>query len=661
MFKNMKMSVTIAICVGLIALLCMGLLYITMSSQVYNSTKAQAISNMNTVLDGQTSVIRLYVTDAETIFKEFGSANEVKEVLENPSDVAKVSTAQAYNDKFYSRLESWEGIYISDWNTQVITHSNHGAVGMVTRKGDALAPYQATMTSAKDGFFDGGAFVSPASGQLILNLRMAIYGDDGKPIGLIGGGPFLSSMNDVLGTIDLKDVENEQYAILDTAQQIYTYHTDNDMFMQPIEDKTMLDIMEKVKKGESKGTITEKDTIITYSSIPELNMILTLRGSTAELLAGSYRIRNIMLIFVAGAWVIIVIASIAASIFITGPLNRVQNAVNDLGALSLRKNADIQGYVGAKGEVGRIATSIDSLVDSWKNITDTLGGCSKALSDGSSDMKGKVTGLVSGADESTRTTANLSSNITSTTTAIEQVNRNIDTIYSIMQESREANDRRINDADGMIDKAGSLFGVIENKTAATEHDVSEALEYLNVFKTLNEKIKRIQDIASQTNILAINASIEASRAGAAGRGFAVVAGEIKSLSGNSTLAADAIQTVFEEMNKNIGRIEECFNDIISFLKNDVADSFNNMRDISVRLKQSIDEANGDLMKMSDLIKTIRDQTNQVYSTVNENEHGIDTISGKAQDNYRMAQELDRLINNNLAIAEEINGIITKFN
>jgi methyl-accepting chemotaxis protein len=269
---------------------------------------------------------------------------------------------------------------------------------MVTRKGDALAHYQATMTSAKDGFFDGGAFVSPASGQLILNLRMAIYGDDGKPIGLIGGGPFLSEMNEVLGTIDLKSVSDEQYAILDTAQQIYTYHTDNDLFMKPIEDKTMLDIMERVKNGQSNGTITEKDTIITYSSIPELNMILTLRGRTAELLSDSYRIRNTMLIFVAGAWIIIVVASIAASILITKPLNRVQNAVNDLGALSLRKNTDIQGYVCAKGEVGRIATSIDSLVDSWKNITDTLGGCSKALSDGSSDMKGKVTGLVSGAD-----------------------------------------------------------------------------------------------------------------------------------------------------------------------------------------------------------------------------------------------------------------------
>ncbi|MBP5606439.1 MAG: methyl-accepting chemotaxis protein, partial [Ruminiclostridium sp.] len=333
----------------------------------------------------------------------------------------------------------------------------------------------------------------------------------------------------------------------------------------------------------------------------------------------------------------------------------------NLGNLNLNENDHIKPYVGTKSEVGMIATAVDSLSDTLRQIIGTLGQCSKALDNGSSDMKGKVTSLVNGANESSRTTEDLSSNINMTTAAIHTVNENIDSIYTIMTESRAENDKRVADANGMIKKVGSIFSIIEEKTAITERDVTESLKYLNVFKNLNERIKTIQDIAGQTNILAINASIEASRAGQYGSGFAVVATEIKNLSGNSAQAADAIQQVFDEMDRKIGDIKECFQEIITFLKTDIYDSFNNMRDISRNLKESIEAANNDLRKMSDLIRKIKDQTDHVYNTVNLNEQGISNISAEARENYAMAQELDALINNNVAIAEKLNNIVNEFN
>ena len=93
----------------------------------------------------------------------------------------------------------------------MLAHSSPSVVGMVTRKGDTLAPYQATMTSAPNGFYNGGAFVSPASGQLIFNLRMSITDDAGTPIGLVGGGPFLAGLNDLLSKMTISGMEQEKY------------------------------------------------------------------------------------------------------------------------------------------------------------------------------------------------------------------------------------------------------------------------------------------------------------------------------------------------------------------------------------------------------------------------------------------------------------------
>ena len=131
------------------------------------------------------------------------------------------------------------------------------------------------------------------------------------------------------------------------------------------------------------------------------------------------------------------------------------------------------------------------------------------------------------------------------------------------------------------------------------------MEYLHALNNINEKVKRIQDIASETNILAINASIEAARAGSYGAGFAVVANEIKNLSTNSAVAANEIFEVCKEMNTNIVSIENCFKEIIEFIRTDIAKSFSDMNDISGQLKDSMDATNNEIDRISKLVDNIQ--------------------------------------------------------
>lgn len=180
-FKNMKMATIITLSVAVISLLCLSCLYLVMTSSVTQTSKQSSIDNMYTALDGQANMIELFVQESERSLRQYATADELKELLLEPDNAAKQQAAQAYTERFFAQLESWEGVYLSKWDTTVLAHSSPSAVGMVTRKGDALAPYQATMTSAPNGFYNGGAFVSPASGQLIFNLRMSITDDAGSP------------------------------------------------------------------------------------------------------------------------------------------------------------------------------------------------------------------------------------------------------------------------------------------------------------------------------------------------------------------------------------------------------------------------------------------------------------------------------------------------
>lgn len=275
-------------------------------------------------------------------------------------------------------------------------------------------------------------------------------------------------------------------------------------------------------------------------------------------------------------------------------------------------------------------------------------------------MKKTVTSLVSCAAENSRTTEELTESINDTSRTIQKVNTDIAAIHNIMEDSRQSNAERILVADNMIKNAGTISSSINDKAAKTETNINNAMEYLHALNIINEKVKRIQDIASETNILAINASIEAARAGSYGAGFAVVANEIKNLSTNSAVAANEIFEVCKEMNTNIVSIENCFKEIIEFIRTDIAKSFSGMNDISGQLKDSMDATNNEIDRISKLVDNIQKESRHFDVIISNNEKSVNSITEKAEITYSMVNKLDSLTKTNSNTAKELNKIVDQF-
>ena len=102
--------------------------------------------------------------------------------------------------------------------------------------------------------------------------------------------------------------------------------------------------------------------------------------------------------------------------------------------------------------------------------------------------------------------------------------------------------------------------------AENQKAIENAMEELQSLMRIDEMASQILDITSQTNLLSLNASIEAARVGEAGKGFAVVAGEIGNLASNSSKTATDIQAICNETKNNISHVKTCFDQIISSCK-----------------------------------------------------------------------------------------------
>ena len=139
---------------------------------ITKNTRAEAIDNMETIVQERSRIVENYIEKSETILASYSRAGEILSVMKNPNSATAVAAAQAYTEKFSGDIDNLEGLYASEWDTHVLVHTNPAVVGITTRTGDPLKALQDAML-ATDGVYNTGIIISPASGAQIVSM---VYG-----------------------------------------------------------------------------------------------------------------------------------------------------------------------------------------------------------------------------------------------------------------------------------------------------------------------------------------------------------------------------------------------------------------------------------------------------------------------------------------------------
>ncbi|MBI5599136.1 MAG: methyl-accepting chemotaxis protein [Deltaproteobacteria bacterium] len=259
----------------------------------------------------------------------------------------------------------------------------------------------------------------------------------------------------------------------------------------------------------------------------------------------------------------------------------------------------------SKDEIGELAGSFGKMAENLRNIIRNIKDGAVRLASASEEFSASSTQIARGSQEQTARASQVATASQEMSATIVEVAKNASTAA---EAAREANRAASKGGEVMSRTIDSMNGI-----AATAKESSMVIAALgNRSQEIGRIIKVIDDIADQTNLLALNAAIEAARAGEQGRGFAVVADEVRKLAERTTTATKEIGGMIKEIQDETGRAVATMEGEVKAVES------------GVRLAQ---DAGGALNEIMGQVEKVTSMIQQIATASEEQSTAADQISG----------------------------------
>lgn len=339
------------------------------------------------------------------------------------------------------------------------------------------------------------------------------------------------------------------------------YHPTKEKVGQPVENAVIKGVVQQLQDGKKPGTtVVEYDFNGTtkYSAYTILNNenILVLTADESEALAGITTVTGVAV----GISAVVVLLAIIIC-FILGrrlmrPLVKVSTIIEEIANGDI--NADFGMVKETNDEIGLIIEKMKELTQSLGNIVGKIRNSSDTMSANSYELNDTSSQTLAANNEISKAVEDVAEGSTGMAASISKINENLLEMSNETKDINESVNEIRNQTVAVQDSSKIMNNKIksmQNSSQKMDEGISAISKRIETVNTTVDKVSNIvsviEEISSETNLLSLNASIEAARAGDAGKGFAVVAQEIRVLSDNTNTELENIKQIISSL------VEEC--------------------------------------------------------------------------------------------------------
>ncbi len=533
----------------------------------------------------------------------------------------------------------------------------------------ALSQGQAKIT---DPYYD------PTTGLIMASCSAPIY-DNGVFVGCVTVDMELSGIQNMVSSVQIGRTGT---AMLASSDGTYIYTTDDSKVQSAVkiteDDNAALASAGNAVMSSSSNEVAEvyfnegDDTImLLYTTIPDVNWKAMIRMSTTEMDENvNALINKLMLLCV----VAVIIGAVIIYIFVMSISKSINNVKAFAGSLA-SGDFTVDKIVTKSGdELGQMSDSLNNMFESNRDVI-------SKISDESVQVSETSTGLASMANELSGQFSSIQTNMSgvndammSSGAATQEVNASVEEVNASVQQLANETEKTSTEAAQIKERARDIEKqskqAYDNAISIAEQresDLEEANEKAKVVDQIGTLADTIAEIADQINLLSLNASIEAARAGDAGKGFAVVASEINKLASSTSEAVEQIRETIDGVQEAFGTLSSSSGELLGFIKETVTPDYDHFVEVARQYGDDADSFGGSSENIAQMVENIRsamEEVSKAIQNIAESTQDTADLSSRVNDSVMAAADVVSNVNDmsskQEAIAGSLEEIVGKF-